>query len=456
MTKLAFVKLLHILMPTKMNNIKNQKSIEQIVNFTNIAKTMSECLWVGDKRHKTVYVNPVFEKTSGYTLTECIGKDCDYFFDKEGKESIKSHHKLRKSGKSSQYEATMISRSGEKFPLFISGASTKTGGTIGIFINLKKLKILEKEKRLAEQIVKNSTEAIVVLDQKKRIKLWNSGAEGLFGFKENEVINKKINPLLVPPEKLDENEEIIKNLDLKGFIKGHATKRITKKGKSLDVSLSITKVTDKNKEFIGYLAFYKDITTKKNLSNQLQKRFEAIQDAYKELGFQKRQNNYIFEITEAAAGKSSMQGLGQLILSAATMLTKCDGATLRIYDNKTNSIKLSSCIGVGSNWKGRSKMAYENSLAEEAFKNKRPLLIHDLESTPKHRGLKIAKEHGFKACITLPLIINKKFIGVINLYSTNPGNFRLIETDFLERFTSQCSLAVFTKLQAKKTPTKKK
>jgi len=430
--------------------------MDQIVELTNIAKTMSECLWIGDKRHKTVYVNPVFEKTSGYSLKECRGKDCDYFFDKEGKAAIKNHHKLRKSGKSSQYEATMLSKSGEKIPLFISGASTKTGGTIGVFINLKNLKNLEKEKRLTEQIVKNSTEAIIVLDQKKRISLWNSGAEGLFGFKENEVINKKINPLLVPPEKLEENEEITKDLASKGFIKGHATQRITKKGKLIEVSVSITRVTDKNKEFIGYLTFYKDITSKKNLSNQLQKRFEAIQDAYKELGFQKRQNDYIFEITEAAAGKSSIQGLGQLILSAATMITKCDGATLRIYDEKTDSIKLSSCIGVGSNWKGRSKLAYKNSLAEEAFKNKRPMLIHDLESTPKHRGLKIAKEHGFKACITLPLIVNEKFIGVIILYSTDPGKFRLIETDFLERFTSQCSLAIFTKLQLKKTPTKKK
>ena len=435
---------------------EDEKILKQVIHSLGIAEAMGEPLWLGDKNHKTIYVNPVYEKLSGYTLKECIGESSDFCFDKESKKTIAEHHRLRKKGETTKYEAIMVSKSGKKIPILVSGAPTNTGGSIGIFIDLTDQKKLAADREIAEQIIKNSAEAIVVLDQKKRIKLWNSGAEGLFGFKENEVINKKINPLLVPPEKLDENEEIIKDLNRKGFIKGHTTQRMTKRGKPLEVSLSATKVTDKNKEFIGYLAFYKDITSKKNLSNQLQKRFEAIQDAYKELGFQKRQNDYIFEITEAAAGKSSMQSLGQLMLSAATMLTKCDGATLRIYDNKTGSIKLSSCIGVESNWKGRSRMAYENSLAEEAFKNKRPLLVHDLESAPKHRGLKIAKEHGFKSCIALPLMINEKFIGVINLYSTDPGKFRLIETDFLERFTSQCSLAVFTKLQVKKAQTKKK
>lgn len=442
-------------MPTKTVNIDASGQLEEIVRSTNIAKTMNECLWVGDREHKTLYINPVFEKLSGYSLGESVGKDCTFFFDEEGAKTINEAHKIRKHGHSSQYEATMVSKKGEKVPLLISGAPTKNGGTIGVFVNLKDIKNLEKEKRLAQQIVKNSSEAIVVLDQKKRIKLWNSGAETLFGFTEEEAVNKKINTMLVPPEKLEENEQIIEEIETKDFIKNYETQRMNKKGNTIDVSFSVTKVTDENKQFIGYLVIYRDITDRKNLSDQLQKRFESIQDAYKELGFQKRQNDYFFEISEAATSKSSLRSLCQLVLSAATMLTKCDGSTLRIYKDESGSIELLSSLGVEENWKGRNRMTFVNSLAEEAFKKQRPIIIHDLETAPKFRGQKIAKQHGFRSCIVIPLILGKKFIGNISLYSADPGQFRLIETDFLEKFANQCALAIFAKLQIKKISQKK-
>ena len=59
----------------------SKQILEEVVRSTNIAKTMNESLWVGDKNHKTVYINPIFERTSGYSLKEALGKDCNFFFD---------------------------------------------------------------------------------------------------------------------------------------------------------------------------------------------------------------------------------------------------------------------------------------------------------------------------------------------------------------------------------------
>jgi PAS domain S-box-containing protein len=409
------------------------------------ANAMNHCFWIGGKNHRTLYVNEVYEKTTGYPLAECIGKYSGFCFDEESKKTIAAHHKLRKKNILSKYEATYITKSGKSIPVLVVGAPTEKGGSYGIHINLKEVKSLEKENLLAQQIIKHSSEATVILDQKKRVRLWSSGAEIMFGYKESEALNKKISHLILPPEMLDENEEIANEVENKSFIKNFETKRITKKGVMIDVSLSMTRVVDKNKQFIGYLIFYRDITDRKHMSDQLQKRFEAIQDAYKELGFQKRQNDYMVEITEAAISEGSIQSLGQLILSAATMITKCDGATLRLYEKKTASIELIADIGVNGSWKGRTKISFKDSLAEEAYQNNRPTIIPDLQATPKHRGQKIAKEHGFKAAIVIPLTINTEFMGSISLYSKNPEKFRLIETDFLEKFANQCALAIFTK-----------
>ncbi len=425
---------------------ENKKILEKVIDSINIAKAMNEPLWLGDKYHKTIYVNPVYEALSGYSLKECIGQSADFCFDEKSKRIIAEHHGLRKKGVSSQYEATIVSKTGKRVPVLVSGAPTETGGTIGIFINLTHLKKLKEQQQIAEQIIRNSTDAIVIMDEDHKIKMWNAGATKMFGYKENEVLNKRIASLLIPRDLKEENLSLIEEVEEKRFIKNFETKRKTKTGDRIDVSLSVTKVTDKHGSFIGYLVTYHDITHRKRVNTELQKRFEAIQDAFKELGLQRRQSDYMYEIVEMAISKDSLEKIGKLIVSAACMLTKCDGAILRLFDKKKKILQLYSYLGVTPRWLDKSKIKFENSLAEDAYKTGRPIIIQNIDSVTKHRGVKLAKEHGFKTLILIPFIVDHELIGTLSMYAKDSSKFRLIETDFLERFGQQCSLALAIKI----------
>ncbi|MBI5753913.1 PAS domain S-box protein [Candidatus Peregrinibacteria bacterium] len=415
------------------------------VNAANLVKTMNECLWVGDKNHKTVYVNPLFEKTSGYSLEEAIGKDCVFFFDEEGKKIIQKHHEMRSLGKSSQYEANMTSKDGKIIPLLISGTPAKSGGTMGIFTNLTRLKRLSRQEKMTRQILKFSTEAIVILDQNREITLWSNGARQIFGYAEDEILNKNIG-LVIPEEEIESNKKLLDDVWEKGHIQNIETRRQTKSGEVIDVLVSVTKVLDEKDHLIGYLVIYRDITQQKRISTELQKRFETIQDAYKELGLQRRHLDYLYEIVDCAIDpNSSLANLEKLIVSALCLLTKCDGAVLRTYDEQKKLLKLSSCFGVSQKWLNKNQIKFENSLAQEAFANKRPIIVDDIDTNPKHQGLKLLKSHNFKAMVLIALAINKKILGSISLYATDASKFRMIETDFLEKVGCQCAISLFAK-----------
>jgi PAS domain S-box-containing protein len=243
-------------------NNKAQYSIE-------IAKSMNECLWIGDSNHKTIYINPVYENLSEYSLKEAIGKPADFCFDKKSKQIIKEHHNRRKEGIGTQYEATMISKSGKKIPLLVSGAPTESGGTIGIFTNLSQQKSLKEKEEYLSSIIKNSSEAIVILNNSRKIQLWNKGAEQLFGHKESEVLNKSID-IIIPPEERQINLQLLEEVEEKQFLKGFEARRVDKNGKFLDIDLSVTKVMG-GKKFLGYLIRYHDISEQKRHNNELQK-----------------------------------------------------------------------------------------------------------------------------------------------------------------------------------------
>ncbi len=424
---------------------KNREEIlKKVSHSINIAQAMGEPLWLGDEKHKTIYVNPIYEKLSGYSLDECIGKPADFCFDEESKKIIKKHHQIRAGGKPSQYEAIVVSKAGKKIPVLISGTPTSTGGTIGIFTNLTKIKKLSRLDKVAQQIVKNSKEAIVILNKNRRIKLWNNGAEKMFGYKEDEVVNKSIS-LLISKEEKETNKELNKEVEQKGHVKDFEARRLIKNGETIDVSVSLTKVTDEQKKFIGYLLIYRDISLEKRVNSDLQKRFTAIQDAYKELGLQRRHLDYINELLNTAVSEENIEVLERLVVSSICLLTKCDGVILRTYDESKDILKLKACFGVNKKWWDKNQIYLKNSLAEEAFKKRRSLIIDDIDTCSKHKGVRLLKSHKFKSLVLLPLFIQNKLIGTVSLYASSISKFRLIETDFLENMGKQFSVALYTK-----------
>jgi|GEM_PF-1315511 len=417
----------------------------------NLPNAANHAFWIGDKDHKTIYVNDQYRKLTEYSLEECIGQPADFCFTEESKRIIASHHKLRKIGASSQYEADYITKSGKIIPMFVIGAPTETGGTYGIHIDMRENKKNDSQKKIAEQIMKNSIEAIIILDKNHRITMWNNGAENMFGYKESDVLNKDVSSLLIPSELQEENRQIVEEVEEKNVLRNYETKRKNISGDKIDVSVSVTKVMSKRNKFIGYLVTYRDITQQKKVGNELQKRFETIQDAYKELGLQRRHLDYLYEIVDATINQNSDLGsLENLIVSALCLLTKCDAAILRNYDEPKKVLKLASCFGVSPQWLNKHQIKFDNSLASEAFENKRPIIIDDIDTNPRHQGSSLLKMHRFKTMVLIPLSINKKLLGTISLYATDPAKFRLIETDFLEKIGKQCAISLFAKKMSSK------
>jgi PAS domain S-box-containing protein len=55
---------------------------------------------------------------------------------------------------------------------------------------------------LCQQIVDNASDAIVFADTEGVVRLWNAGAERIFGFRAYEMIGKSMDPII--PENLRE------------------------------------------------------------------------------------------------------------------------------------------------------------------------------------------------------------------------------------------------------------
>jgi PAS domain S-box-containing protein len=113
-------------------------------------------------------------------------------------------------------------------------------------------------------IVASSDDAIVSKDLHGTIITWNAGAERIFGYSAEEVIGRPIT-ILLPAHRVGEEAEILATLVRGERIDHFETERITKDGRCIQVSLSVSPITDRSGRIIGGAKIARDITFRKRL-----------------------------------------------------------------------------------------------------------------------------------------------------------------------------------------------
>ena len=116
-------------------------------------------------------------------------------------------------------------------------------------------------------IVESSEDAIVSKDLDGTITSWNRGAERVFGYLAEDVIGKPIT-ILIPPDRMNEEPEIIGRVRRGERVDHYDTVRRRKDGSLIDISLTVSPIKDTDGRIIGASKIARDITERKRAQEQ--------------------------------------------------------------------------------------------------------------------------------------------------------------------------------------------
>jgi PAS domain S-box-containing protein len=111
-------------------------------------------------------------------------------------------------------------------------------------------------------IIHSSDDAIISKTLQGVVSSWNEGARRIFGYNADEMIGQSI-IRLIPPDRQEEEPSILERLKRGERVDHFETKRITKNGTILDISLSISPIRDRQGHIIGASKIARDITAQK-------------------------------------------------------------------------------------------------------------------------------------------------------------------------------------------------
>lgn len=152
--------------------------------------------------------------------------------------------------------------------------------TAWLVVRMRRAKLDDATRRLGA-IVESSSDAILSVTPDGFVTSWNDGAERLFGYTANEMIGRSILTIIPVHLSRDRAWELA---TVRGMhdIQTYDAVRLTKNGRYIDVSVTLSPLKDDVGQFVGVSKVIRDISERKRGETLLQQAHEALEKKVQE------------------------------------------------------------------------------------------------------------------------------------------------------------------------------
>jgi PAS domain S-box-containing protein len=273
-------------------------------------RSMGDAVIATDSGARVTFLNPVAETLTGWTREEAMGKPLEQIFritnPITGEVAENPVARVLREGTvvGLANHTALTSRDGTSRPIDDTAAPITDGGghiqgVVLVFHDVSATHAAEKsirESRGAQHtaevalrqaedtglvlaaIVESSDDAIIGETLDGVITSWNQSAERILGYTAGEIIGKPVSALM-PPDHSEDMARILERIR-RGERVGHfETQRLTKDGRSIDVSLSVSPIRDADGTIIGAAKVARDITERKRAEAERERLLAAAEAA---------------------------------------------------------------------------------------------------------------------------------------------------------------------------------
>jgi PAS domain S-box-containing protein len=259
-------------------------------------RSIGDAVITTDNEGHVTYLNEVAEMLTGWPMSEALNQPLERVFqivNEISRQPVENPvtRALRKGVVVGLANHTiLIKKDGSECPIDDSAAPIRNehgfvSGCVLIFRDVTAQRLIEREKasqlltaRLLASIVENSNDAIIGKTLDGIIQTWNAAAEQLFGFTAKEALGRHIS-LVIPPERLAEEDQIIANLRAGKRVEHFETERVRNDGRRITVSLTISPIKDDAGNVVGASKIVRDVTERKRVERDRENFVTVIENS---------------------------------------------------------------------------------------------------------------------------------------------------------------------------------
>jgi PAS domain S-box-containing protein len=247
---------------------------------------VDQAIVITDRLGNIFYVNPAFEKLTGYSAAEAAGQNLRIL--KSGRQDAAFYKDLWATITAGRtWHGEMINRRQDGSLYTEEMTITPVLDPAGEIVHYIAVKQDVTERRAAEAahrflaaIVDSTDDSVIGATLDGTITSWNAGAEALYGYRREEALGKPVYALLSPVEG-EEVARLVERLRKGERISQRETVRTRKDGTRVEVAVKIFPIWDASGNIVGGASVARDITEHKRIFRALaesEDRFRLMAD----------------------------------------------------------------------------------------------------------------------------------------------------------------------------------
>lgn len=160
-------------------------------------------------------------------------------------------------------------------------------------------------------------------------------------------------------------------------------------------------------------------------------------------GLIERERHYLKnfqEIAQAINSTLTINKVLQLVVTKITEVMGVLGTSVRLLDNKTNTLYLAQAHGLSERFLNKGPVDAQKSIAENMAG--RIVVIEDVYTDPRIQYRAEVIEEGIRKILSIPLQVRGKVIGVLRIFTGDREPFHDLEIQFAAAVAQQCAMAI--------------
>jgi PAS domain S-box-containing protein len=134
---------------------------------------------------------------------------------------------------------------------------------------------------LCQHIVENTQEAVIFADCEGMIRLWNIGAEAIFGYSAAEVLGQPLE-LIIPERLRDQHQNGFRRVMATGVTqydrKLLAVPATRKDGSRISLEFTVVLIRGVNRDILGIAAILRDVTARWEREKTMRARMAVLEE----------------------------------------------------------------------------------------------------------------------------------------------------------------------------------
>ncbi|MEY2555044.1 MAG: hypothetical protein QOF93_188, partial [Verrucomicrobiota bacterium] len=384
--------------------------------YRGILDTALDCIITMDADGRVLEFNPAAERVFGFNRQEAVGKELAELiipprmreqhrrglahFLKTGEGPVIGKRieiaGVRKDGSEILIELAITALKIDSSPIFTAYLRDITERTRN-----------EEASRHLAAIVESSDDAVVSKDLNGIITSWNGGAEKLFGFSADEVINKPIT-LIIPPERYHEEQQILDRIHSGERVEHFDTVRRRKDGSVINVSITVSPIRHADGRVIGASKIARDISER------------VLND---------RRRLAQYAVASLLAGSWTLEEASPPILQTIASIGDWVLSGLWLYDETIGRLRCLAYWHAGApqfEKFGQLSSAVQLQMGEglpgRVWESNEPTWVHDVLVDKNFPRAPAAREAGLHGGFAFPLFAGRAINGVVELFSEHAAD----------------------------------